>query len=253
MTALEIAILVFLFTSCGALLGIVLSVKLPARHRDDASRGTIQLVMGLIASVAALVLGLLISSAHTLYDAQEAEVRQLGIHLFELDRILADIGPQAADARSLLRRIVVADMTRIWPSQGGSQTAYEPLQAQSEAKELIDRIANLSPQTPGQRFNQNRALQLSASLGDSRFRIGEEARGSLSWPFLVVLVFWLAILFVGFGLFARLNATVITALLVGALSVAGALFLILEMNRPYSGLMRISDVPIRDALKQMGP
>ena len=80
----------------------------------------------------------------------------------------------------------------------------------------------------------------------------EQAGGSLSWPFLVVLVFWLVMLFVGFGLYARRNATAIAALFVGALTVAGAIFLILEMNRPFSGLMQMSSAPIRNALAQIG-
>jgi hypothetical protein len=80
----------------------------------------------------------------------------------------------------------------------------------------------------------------------------EQARGYLSWPFFVVLVFWLVVLFVGFGLFARLNATVFAALFIGALSVAGAIFLILEMNNAYSGLMQISSAPRRSALEQIG-
>ncbi len=90
-------------------------------------------------------------------------------------------------------------------------------------------------------------------MGETRLLLGEQERGSLSWPFLVVLVFWLAVLFAGFGLFVRFNATVFVALVIGAVSVAGALFLIIEMNQPYSGLMRISDAPIRDVLTQMEP
>jgi uncharacterized membrane protein YGL010W len=95
-------------------------------------------------------------------------------------------------------------------------------------------------------------LQLLTGLGDTRLLLNEQARGAIAWPFLVVLVFWLTVLFVGFGLFARRNATVIASLVVGAVSVAGAIFLILEMNRPYSGIMQISDTPIRNALTQMG-
>jgi len=98
---------------------------------------------------------------------------------------------------------------------------------------------------------QSQALRLLGTLGDTRLLLNEQARGSISWPFLLVLVFWLTVLFVGFGLFARRNVTLVAALGLGAISVAGAAFLILEMNRPYTGIMQISIEPIRNALSQM--
>ncbi len=253
MSSLLIAMIVFVCTIAGALLGIFLSTKLPKHHRESDSKSAVQLVMGLIASVAALVLGLLISSTHSSFDAQQAEVRQLGVHLYELDRILGRFGDDGGDARRLLRAIVVSDAKRIWPDNPGFKRDYQPLQAQIEGETLRDRIARLSPTTDALRFYQTRALQLATTVGETRLLLGEQERGALSWPFLVVLVFWLAFLFVGFGLFARVNATVLAALTIGALSVAGAIFLILEMNSPYSGVMRISDAPIRDVLRQMAP
>ncbi len=98
---------------------------------------------------------------------------------------------------------------------------------------------------------QSRAMQESESIARSRLLMFEQLGGSISWPFLTVLVFWICVLFLGFGLFARFNATVTVALLVGALSVAGAIFLILELNEPYHGLMRISDEPLRNAMAQI--
>ncbi len=103
MTALIVAVIVFVCTLCGALLGIFLSDKLPRHHREAESKSAVQLVMGLIASVAALVLGLLISSTHSSFDAQQAEVRQLAIHLFELDRALARLAPRARKRVKLAR------------------------------------------------------------------------------------------------------------------------------------------------------
>jgi hypothetical protein len=252
-TALIVAVIVFVCTLAGALLGIYLSGRLPKQHREGDSKSAIQLVMGLIASVAALVLGLLISSTHSSFDAQQAEVRRLSVHLFELERVLARLGPEGDESRHLLRAIVQSDAKRIWPDIQVPAGAYQPLQAQAEGEKLLDRIANLSPKTDAQRVNQMRALQLAQTVGETRLLLGEQERGSLSWPFLVVLIFWLAVLFVGFGLFVRFNATVFVAFVIGALSVAGAIFLILEMNQPYSGVMRISDAPIRDALSQMAP
>jgi hypothetical protein len=252
MSSILVAVLVFGCTFGGALLGIFLRVKLPDHHRDDGSKEVLKLVMGLIATMAALVLGLLISSAKSSYDTQQAEMQQQGIHILQLDRILVRFGPDATEARNQLRRIVAADIARTWPNDGLGVTAYEPSQAQKAGEELLEGIARLSPKTDAQRSDQSRAQQLLISLWETHRFLEEQAGGTLSWPFLLVLVFWLTVLFVGFGLFTRFNVTVIVALLLGALSVAGAIFLILEMNRPYSGVMQISSAPIRNALIQMG-
>ena len=252
MGSIVVAAIVFACTFVGAMIGLRLHGWLPAHHRDGDSRDVIKLVMGLIATVAALVLGLLISSAHRSYEAQEAEVQQIGVHLFQLDRALERFGPEANDARERLRRIVQTELERAAAAGGIEAALHEPLQAQKAAAELFDTISGLVPKTDAQRFIQSRALALLSGLGDTRLLLNEQARGATSWPFLVVMVFWLAVLFVGFGLFARFNLTVVAALFLGAVSVAGAAFLILEMNRPYAGIMQISIEPIRNALTQMG-
>ena len=150
-----------------------------------------------------------------------------------------------------MHRIVSLEIEHASTDDGDGVATDRPLQAQKEAAELFDRIVNLSPKTDAQRFMQSQALRLLAGMGDTRLLLNEQARGSISWPFLVVLVFWLMVLFVGFGLFALRNPTVITALFLGAISVAGAIFLILELNRPYGGVMQISIAPIRNAFTQM--
>jgi hypothetical protein len=247
-----VAALVFGCTFLGALVGLRVHSRLPEHHLAPDSRDVIKLVMGLIATVSALVLGLLISSAHRAYEAQDAEVQEIGVHLFQLDRALGRFGPEAKDARDKLRQIVEGELKRA-STPGGIQAAInEPSHAQQQAAELFDMVSSLTPKTDPQRFIQTRALQLLSGLGNTRLLLNEQARGVISWPFLVVLVFWLTVLFIGFGLFARPNATVTLALLLGAISVAGAVFLILEMNRPYAGIMHISIEPIRNALSQMG-
>lgn len=253
MSSILLAALVFGCSFAGALMGNLLRARLPEHHRDDSSREVLKLVMGLIATMAALVLGLLISSAKSLYDTQQAEVQQQGIHLIQLDRVLARLGPDASEARSQLRRIVLAYINHTWPNDAVEAESYEPLQTDTEGEQLFERIAALSPKTDAQRLDQSRALQLLVSLWETNRFLDAQAGQAPSWPFLIVLVFWLTVLFVGFGFFARFNATVMAALLVGALSVAGGVFLILEMDRPFTGVMRISSAPIRNALTRMGP
>ncbi len=235
-----------------ALVAIFVRVRLPTHHFEGDSKEFVKLVLGLIATITALVLGLLISSAHSEYDAQESEVQQLGVHLYQIDRVLAIFGSESTELRGTLRRLVADDVARIWPDGGVSAAAYAPLSAQNEAEELFVGIAGLAPKTDLERMGQSRALQLLSSVGETRRLLVEQSHGGLSWPFLVVLISWLTVLFFGFGLFARLNATVVAALFVGSLSVAGAIFLILEMNQPYGGWMQISSAPLRDALVQMG-
>src|SRR6185436_14382678 len=147
MSSPVIAAVVFGCTFLGALAGLVLHARLPVHHLDADSKDVIKLVMGLIATMAALVLGLLISSAHRSYDAQEAEVQQLGVHLFQLDRTLERFGGDASEARKLLHRIVSAEIEYASTGDGVGVATDKPLQAQQEAAELFDRVANLSPKS----------------------------------------------------------------------------------------------------------
>ncbi len=246
MNSTLIAVLVFVFVFGGALAGV--AVRVPAHHQDTETRDVVKLVMGLVATIAALVLSLLIASAHSSYDIQESEVQQLGAQLVLLDGVFVHYGPETNDARAQLRRMVKAEVARLWPDAVAAQAAKHTPQNYVPTEDLFDTVAHLTPNSDAQRSAQARALQLMTTMGTTIRLLHQQAGGSLSWPFFVVLVFWLVVLFAGFGLYARRNATVIAALFVGALTVAGAIFLILEMNRPYSGLMEISSAPIRDAL-----
>lgn len=245
-----IAIFVFLLVLSGALAGV--AARVPARYQDDETKDVVKLVMGLVSTIAALVLSLLIASAHTAYDRQESEVQQLGVQIVQLDGVLAHYGPEANEARAQLHRMVEVELARLWADEGASRAAVQPPRNYIPAEDLFDTVARLTPNSEGQRSAQGRATQLMTSTGTTIRLLYEQAGGSLSWPFFVVLVFWLFVLFVGFGLYARPNAAVITSLFVGALTVAGAIFLILEMSRPYSGLMQMSSAPIRHALGQIG-
>jgi hypothetical protein len=252
MNTILISMTVFACVFLGALLGTFLHARLPEPHREGNSKDVIKLVLGLIATIAALVLSLLIASAHNAYDIQESEVRQLAVNLSLLDRMLANYGPEAADVRTGLREVVAADVARIWPRDGAGTANLPSQQVRLRGEDVFGMIANLAPASASQVYAKGRALQLLTDMAHTRRLMSEQAGGSLSWPFFVVLVFWLVVLFLGFGLFARFNATVCTAFFVGAASVAGAIFLILEMNRPYSGLMQISSAPMRNALEQVG-
>ena len=244
------AAVVLACTFGGALFGIFIRGRLPENDLDNDSKDTVKLIIGLIATLTALVLGLLISSAHSAYDTQTGEVQRLGVHLIQIDRILGRFGQDGTQARHVLRKLVASDIDRTWRNdRAGAPSA--PFQAEAEGEQLFMQIASLSPTTNQQRLGQARMLELLATVGETRRLLAEQAHSSLSWVFLVVLVAWLTLLFFGFGLFARFNRTVVVALFTGALSVAAAVFVILEMNHPYSGSMQISSAPLRDALNQM--
>jgi hypothetical protein len=247
-----VVLVAFGCTFGAALAALFVRSRMPTQHLEGDSKEAVKLVLGLVATITALVLGLLISSAHSGYDAQESELQQLGVHLYQVDRILAQFGPDATKEREVLRDMVAGDIARIWKNQGGSATMNPTWAVQLEAESLVDGISSLTPKTDLQRFAQSRALQLLASIGETRRLLVEQSSGALSRPFLVVLVSWASVLFFGFGLLARFNVTVVAALLVGALSVAGAIFLILEMNQPYAGWMQVSSAPLQNALAQMG-
>jgi hypothetical protein len=246
-----IALIVFGCSFGLAPVGMVLHVKVPDRHLDTESRDIVKLVMGLIATMAALVLSLLIASAHTSSDQQVRQLKALSATIILLDRTLEYYGPGAKVARDELRDVVRQTHDRIWSSEGVRPENLNSTETRSSVKANIEALQKLSPKTDEERMMQSRAIQEAETIAQTRVLMFEELGGSISWPFLTVLVFWICMLFLGFGLLAHFNATITVALLVGALSVAGAIFLILELNDPYHGLMRISDEPLLNAMAQM--
>jgi hypothetical protein len=250
MDPLVIALLTFACSFGAALVGLMLHVKLPDHHLDGDSKDTVKLVMGLIATMAALVLGLLIASAQNSYNTRSGNVQKLSADVAQLDHLLAIYGPDANNARVLLKEGVSTVLERAWSPQG-AEHRYS-LEMRTSADRFFDALQNLVPGTEAQRIVQAQALQLLTTAGQTRSLILEQTSSSVSWPFLTILVFWISMLFVGFGLFTRFHATVVVALLIGSLSISAAIFLILELGDPHSRLIPLSDAPLRGVLTQIG-
>jgi hypothetical protein len=249
MSPMTISWIVFACVFGGVLLGMLVRAVLHEHHLSADSKDVVKLGMGLIATMSALVLGLLIASAKSSFDAQRNGLAQMSANIIILDRIMAHYGPETKEARELVRRSIVNALERIWPEKGSQPSQVEPTTA---LEDLYEKIQELAPKSEAQRTFQAQALKISTDLAQTRWLLFAQRSSSIPTPFLVVLVFWLTILFASFTLFAPPNRTVIGALLVCALSVSGAIFLILELDRPFGGVMQISSAPLRDALAQLG-
>jgi len=208
----------------------------------------VRLGTGLIATIAALVLGLLISSAKTSFDTQTSQVQHVTADVVLLDQLLAHYGPEARDARDLLRRAIGPLVDRVWQESGAKHVKDTPFAATAVAEDANARIDALEPKTEAQRSLKSRAVQLVTDLTQTRLLLFAQSGKSIPMPFLAVMVLWLAIIFMSFCLFSRLNPTLIVALVVFALSASAAIFLILEMSEPFAGLMQIPSAPLRNAL-----
>ena len=250
MSAMSIGWIVLACVFGGTLLGMALRLILPEHHLSADSKDVIKLGMGLTAMMSALVLALLTNSAKGSYDAQRNEVTQLSANIILLDRVLAHYGPETKEARDLLRLSVAGMIDRIWAENRSGRAELEPTTAAAES--FFDKIQELTPQNEVQRSFQAQALKTSIDIGQARLLLFEQGGRSIPMPFLVLLIFWLTVIFLSFGLFAPPNATVIATLFLCALSVSGAIFLILELDRPFGGLIQISSAPLRNTLDHMG-
>ena len=248
-----IGFVVFGLTFGGALLGMWLRTVLPAHHLDGESRDTVKVGIGLIATMTALVLGLVTASAKSAFDAMDAGVKQSAVEILTLDRTLARYGPDAGEIRKGLKDSLGARLEAIWPQDSSRPVDLDPIRSGAAARGegLAAAIRGLSPRDDNQRALQARALDLSEGLLQERWMMVAGTEGALSIPFLVILVSWLTITFASFGLFAPRNATVLVVLLLCAVSVASAVFLILEMDTPFVGVLKVSADPLRYAFTHL--
>lgn len=253
MKPLWIGTIVFVCTLGGALFGMWLRATLPAEHLRDESRDTVRLGIGLVATLTALVLGLMTASAKSSFDTLNTSIKNMAADVIATDRLLARYGPETKDIRDTLKRVVAYRIDEVWGRDSSQSAPKLDVNKESETGEwVVDQIRALTPSTAAQRSLQSRASDQAETVLRARWVALGELGTSIPWPFLIVLVFWLTITFTSFGLQAPANATVLAVLLLCALSVAGAVFLTLEMDGPYDGLIQVSPDPVRFALSRLG-
>jgi hypothetical protein len=243
------AVIVFGCLIGAVVLGRILRRLLPEDHLTADSRDTIKLAMGLVATMAALVLGLLVSSAKGSYDTERSEVIQMAAKVAFLDRVLSIYGPEAVEARARFHEAVKEAMQQMWPGQAGQPARLAP---NTQAGNVVyAAVQGLSPHDDTQRKLKEQATTVATDLGQLRSLLVAQSVPSISTPMLIILVSWLVVIFLGFSVLAPPNATTILALIVSALAVSGAIFLILELDQPFNGVIRISSEPMVNALQQI--
>ena len=252
MSSLAIAAIVFGFVSGGAILGQVLRPALPPDHLSEESRDAVKLATGVIATLAALVLGLLVASAKGSFDAKRAAVETLAADVIAFDRLLARYGSETREARDLFGKTVAARIAETWPEGGPVSPVLDTTWGTRMVEDIEHRLGELSPRTPEQTWLRQQALEKGADLAHTRWTLLVRWDTSVQTPFLAVLGFWLFCIFFCAGIIGPRNGTVVAALLLAALSVSATIFLIMELDRPYQGLIQISGAPMRAALAQLG-
>jgi hypothetical protein len=246
MNPTEVSAIIFFCISAGAILGMWLRGVLPENHLNNDTKDVVKLGAGLIGTMAALLLGLLVASAKSSYDSRSTDVTQMAANIVLLDRAFEHYGPATQEIRGLLKVAVSATIDDLWSER------QNPLASGAAFGKVYDQLAALTPASDAQRALQSQAESIVIGIGQTRLLLLAQSGVSISTPFLIVVVFWLTLLFVSFGLFAPSNATAFATLLLAALSVAGALYLILELDHPFSGLIQVSNAPLLTALSLLG-
>jgi hypothetical protein len=244
---ISFAVVVMAFSGMG--FGMFLRSILPEHHLSAEARDISKVALGLVATISALVLSLMLSTAKAAYDSRGSELVQLSADILLLDRVLDYYGPEANDARLRLRAAVAEAIARFWPSDDTATVGFNA--DPSELDALHDRISQLRPETDTLRALRLRGLELVADISRSGFLLASHGPRSIPLPFLFILIMWLTVIFTGLGLFAPVNPTTITIFLICALSAAGAIFLILELDDPFVGIIRLPDTPLQLVLTRI--
>jgi hypothetical protein len=249
MSPIVVSSIIFASVFAAAFVGMAVRRVIPDDHVESDAKEVIRLATGLIATMAALVLGMLISSAKSSYDARKNEVAEMSSEIVAIDRSLAKYGPETGEIRAEFQQTVAGGLERIWPRQASRKFELRPGE---HGEILVDKLALLAPKDERQVAEKARIMTMVVDLRQTQWLMFLRAeQNAVPIPLLLVLVSWLAAIFVSFGLFAPPNSTVLVILALGAMAVSSAIFLILEMYTPFRGILKISPIPILDALSQM--
>lgn len=244
----------FVVAACvfaGGVFGLQLHRVLPAHHLAKETLDVIRLGAGMVSVLASLVFGLLIATAKSGSDTADREMRAYAADTVLLDRTLRSYGDEGGAARALLRRTTERTFKDLWPKPGEAFVGIDDPLASVLLEQAQAAIAVLLPANPRQTWLQQQALQHSSSLLRQRWLLIEQSGPTVRPVILVVLIMWTVAIFVSFGLNAPRHATVVGAFLIISLAIGGAVFLILEMDSHFEGFLRLSELPLQNALAQI--
>ena len=251
MNSYLLAAIVFTCVFLGSMVGLWLNAFLPEHHRSQASHDAIKLGTGMISVLASLVLGLLIANIKGSFDTTDAQIRSFAATLIQLDQALRDYGPETANARDELRDYTARAIEDQWPHEHDHPAKMEDASAGQELDKVHRAVLQLRPDDPAQQSLRESAVKLIDTALQTRWLLIERAESSIQPVFMIILIAWITLIFVSFGYNAPLNATVITAFFICSVALAACLFMIVEMDGPFDGLIVISSHAMRDALAHM--
>jgi cytochrome bd-type quinol oxidase subunit 2 len=251
MSAIELSLLVGSFTLGGGVAGLFLQKLLPEQHTSDRSRDMLGAIVGLTSLLLALVLGTLVGSAYSFYANQKSEMETLAARSLQLDLSLAQYGDDALPLRRALRSTIAGIDGLIWGARQADAEQFTAAAVLPTLRGMVARLAALTPTTDGQKQLLSTIGSDEAQIQQTRLLMFLQLASPISWPLFFVVASWSVFLFCGFGLLSRLNATTLAALGFGSFAIASAIFLILELNEPYSGLFRIPSAPIEQTMEAL--
>jgi hypothetical protein len=250
MHSLAVSSLIFAIVFGGAMVGMALRRALPQEHLGTEAKDTMRLATGLVVTMTGLVLGMLVSSAKTYYDGQKNVVAEMSSQVIRLDALLVDYGPETKPTRGEAHQFIEDAVDRIWPKEESGVSQLKPTNNGQRIREKLDLLV------PKDERQAAAKVQIASAIRELRgtywLMFLKSEQTSMSIPLLLVVTSWLVAIFISFGIFAPSNPTVMVTLIVCAVAVSAAIFIIMEMYSPFSGILRISPVAIRDAMNQMG-
>ena len=242
-----VGLIVLAVVFASAMIGSLIRRKLPESHLSDESQSVVRLSMGVVGTLTALVLGLLVATASTTFNTRNQEITTLAAKVIQLDRLLRRYGPDGDKEREMLRDYITMKLEDLFPP-GHAKPVLENPKTTALFEDLEDRLSEMQGHSPHQQQVLSHALALTSEISEVRWLLIEQDVIGIPVPVLLIVVFWLCLLFMSFGLFSPQNTTITVALLFCTIAVAGAIQTILDLSRPFEGVIRVSDKPLRHAL-----
>ncbi len=251
MDPITVSVLVSACIFAGGMGGLYLHRVLPRAHLTKETQDVIRLGSGMLSVLASLVLGLLIATAKSSYDSTDHAIRNYAAELALLNETLRDYGSAASAPRDLLRTYTRDFLGEGWPADGRQSVIADDAGTRALLERVREAIRALRPSDKGAESLQDQATAINQNLLRQRWLLIEQQGPNVQLVVLLVLVSWVTVIFVSFGLNAPRNGTVVVAFLICSMAIGGSIFLILEMDRPLDGVMRISSWPVQNALAGM--